>query len=135
VLLQSPTGMLTADLNAGLDLVYVGSLYNHQQFALMVAPDVKTAADLRGKGFASDKPGTAVDFATRQLLSQLGLQPSDVVIHQVGVSQALVTALLSGQVAAAPLAPPNSFQVEAQGDHLLTDLYKIPTQAGGAIVS
>jgi hypothetical protein len=53
----------------------------------------------------------------------------------VGVSQALVTALLSGQTVAAPLAPPNSFTVEAQGCHLLTDLYKLPTQAGGAIVS
>jgi ABC-type nitrate/sulfonate/bicarbonate transport system substrate-binding protein len=118
-----------------LDLVYVGSFYNHQQFALMVGPSVKSAADLKGKGFASDKPGTAVDFATRQLLNQLGLTPNDVVIHQVGVSQALVTALISGQTLAAPLAPPNSFQVEAQGFHLLTDLYKLPTQAGGAIVS
>jgi ABC-type nitrate/sulfonate/bicarbonate transport system substrate-binding protein len=135
VLLQSAQGMITADLNGKLDLVYVGSIYNHQQFALMVAPSIKTAADLKGKGFASDKPGTAVDFATRQLLSQLSLTPADVVIHQVGVSQALVTALISGQTVAAPLAPPNSFTVEAQGFHLLTDLYKLPTQAGGAIVS
>ncbi|HLG70542.1 MAG TPA: ABC transporter substrate-binding protein [Chloroflexota bacterium] len=135
VLLQSAQGMLTANLNGGLDLVYVGSLYNHQQFALMVAPSIKTAADLKGKGFASDKPGTAVDFAARQLLKQLGLTLSDVTVYQVGVSQALVTALLSGQTVAAPLAPPNSFTVEAKGFHAITDLYKLPTQAGGAIVS
>ena len=51
----------------------------------------------------------------RELLTQLSLKPSDVEARQVGVSQALVTALLSGQTVAAPLAPPNSFQVEAQG--------------------
>src|SRR5581483_10998802 len=36
---------------------------------------------------------------------------------------------------AAPLAPPNSFTVEAKGFYALTDLYKLPTQAGGPIVS
>jgi ABC-type nitrate/sulfonate/bicarbonate transport system substrate-binding protein len=135
VLLQTPTGIITADLNGGLDLVLVASEYNHSQFALMVAQSIKTGADLKGKPIASDRPGTAVDAAARQLLSQLGLKITDVEARQVGVSQALVTALVSGQTVAAPLAPPNSFQVEAQGYKELTNLYKIPAQAGGPIVS
>jgi ABC-type nitrate/sulfonate/bicarbonate transport system substrate-binding protein len=135
VLLQTPTGIVTADLNGNLDLVMVASEYNHSQYALMVAPSIKSGADLKGKAIASDRPGTSVDAAVRQLLQQLDLKLTDVDARQVGVSQALVTALLSGQTVAAPLAPPNSFQVEAQGYRELTNLYKIPAQAGGPIVS
>lgn len=132
---QSPAGMVNANLNGGQDFVYVGTLNNHSPFALMVPAGIKTAADLKGKPVASDKPGTTVDFAIRQILRLLDLQPDDVDLRIVGVSDAQLTALLSGQVMAAPLAPPYTFNAEAQGFHALITSYKLPNMGAGPIVS
>ncbi|HLG71652.1 MAG TPA: ABC transporter substrate-binding protein [Chloroflexota bacterium] len=135
VILQAAAAVITADLNGGADLVYVGSEYNHSQEALVVAPAIKTAADLKGKVWGTDRPGSTGDYQTRLLLRLIGLQPSEVELRVLGTQDVLVAALTSGQIQAAPVAVPGVFQLEAAGFHVLRDTWDQPYQNVGAVVS
>lgn len=135
VLIQAPTPMITGDVNAGLDLVYFGSFYNHNGYALEVAPSISSPNALKGQPVGSDKPGTSTDFVLQLLLGAIGLQESDVEVRIVGNGPQQVAALVSGQVAAVPVAPPDVFAAEAQGFHALIDAFNIPYQSAGVIAS
>lgn len=134
VMMQSPTSVIVGNVNGKLDMVYVASPYNHSQFSLMAESGIKTAADLKGKNVGTDKPGTSVDFQTRLLLANLNLQPADVQLRTLGLSNVLVPALLSGQLQAATLSIPDSFKVESKGYHALADTYKAPYSGAGAVI-
>jgi ABC-type nitrate/sulfonate/bicarbonate transport system substrate-binding protein len=133
--LQSAAPIITANVNGGQDLVYVASVLNHSQFALLVRSDIKSAEDLKGQPIGNDHPGTTTDFQTRVLLEQLGLQPSDVVIRELGGSDILIQALLTNQIAAAAMIPPQSFKAQAAGYTQLANTYSIPYQNVGVVVS
>jgi ABC-type nitrate/sulfonate/bicarbonate transport system substrate-binding protein len=134
VLLQGAIGMMGASLNGGVDLVYVASEINHSGATLNAAPGIQTGADLKGKIVGDDQPGTISDFQTLTMLDQLGLKPSDVVLRPLGASPVRTSSLLAGQVQAAALNPPFSFQVEAKGYKPLANLYKAPFLDVGAVV-
>jgi ABC-type nitrate/sulfonate/bicarbonate transport system substrate-binding protein len=134
VLMQSPPAIITADLNGGLDLVYVASIFNHSQFALVVQPSIQSAADLKGKSVGTDLPGTTSDFQTRVLLSKLGLQPSDVNLVKLEPTQGIAAALVSGQIQAGTLGMPQPYQLEAKGFRLLANTFDIQYQNIGPVV-
>ncbi|HEX6513757.1 MAG TPA: ABC transporter substrate-binding protein, partial [Chloroflexota bacterium] len=123
VLLQSPPAVVTANLNGGADLVYVASLFNHSQFALVVQPSIQSAADLKGKSLGTDLPGTTSDFQTRVLLSKLQLQPSDVSLVKLETTKGILASLLSGQIQAGTLGVPQPFMAEAKGFRLLANTF------------
>ncbi|MFI5267473.1 MAG: ABC transporter substrate-binding protein [Chloroflexota bacterium] len=127
--------IIAANVNGHEDLVYLASLDNHSSFALFGQPSVNTPADLKGKVVASDRPGTTFDYIVRVALDQLGLKPTDVDIRALGNSSVVYEALIGGQAAAAPLAPPFSFQAQAKGYKLLKDEYSIAYQDVGVVVS
>jgi ABC-type nitrate/sulfonate/bicarbonate transport system substrate-binding protein len=96
--------------------------------------DMRCGAELlKGKTIASDKAGTPIDYAARLSLSLLGLSPSDVDLRQIGSTTELTAAMVSGQVQAGIVAPPQSFQVEPKGFHLLQDIFSQPYQNVGLI--
>ena len=134
VLLQGAIGMIGASVNGGVDLVYIASEVNHSGATLNVAPSIQGAADLKGKIVGDDQPGTISDFQIVTLLSQLGLQPTDVTLRPLGGSPVRTTSLLAGQVQATGLNPPFSFQVEAKGFKSLANLYKSNFLDLGAVV-
>lgn len=131
----SAAPILTADANGGggANLVFIGSGLDHPIFSLMVSHNVQSAADVKGKTIASDKPGTPIDYGTHQLLSLLGVSPSDVSLLPLG-TPGTVTALVSGQSDAATLAPPDTFTVENQGFTELVNDYDQPYQNVGIAV-
>lgn len=134
VLLQGAIAMIAAKLNGGIDLVYIASEVNHSAAALNVAPAIKSVADLKGKVIGSDQLGTISEYQILSMLAEIGLRPSDVILRPLGGSAVRVTSLLAGQVQAAGLNPPFSFQAEAQGYKLLANLYKPPVLDLGAVV-
>jgi NitT/TauT family transport system substrate-binding protein len=127
--------VITADLNGGTDLVYVGSEYNHSQEALMVASSIKTAADLKGKVWGTDQPGSTGDYQTKLLMRLLNINPNEVELRVLGTQDILFQALQSGQIQAAPISPPAAFQAEAAGLRVLRDTYDQPYQNVGLVVS
>jgi ABC-type nitrate/sulfonate/bicarbonate transport system substrate-binding protein len=129
----SAATIITADANGDLDLVMVGAALNHPILGLYTVPEITNAEHLRGKIVASDKPGTPTDYAARLSLSLLGLTPTDVDLRIVGSAAEVTPAMLSGQVPAGVVAPPQSFQVEAKGFHLLQSLFDQPYQNVGLV--
>jgi ABC-type nitrate/sulfonate/bicarbonate transport system substrate-binding protein len=129
----SAAPIITADANGDLDLVLIGSALNHPILGLYTVPEITNAEQLRGRIVASDKPGTPTDYAARLSLSLLGLTPSDVDLRIVGSAAEVTPAMLSGQVPAGVVAPPQSFQVEAKGFHLLQSIFDQPYQNVGIV--
>jgi ABC-type nitrate/sulfonate/bicarbonate transport system substrate-binding protein len=129
----SAAPILTADANGDLDLVIIGSALNHPILGLYAVPDITSAEQLRGRTVATDKPGTPTDYAARLSLSRLGLAPTDVDLRIVGSAAEVTPAMLSGQVPAGVVAPPQSFQLEAKGFRLLQSIFDQPYQNVGVI--
>ena len=129
----SAAPIITADANGGLDLVLVGSCLNHPILGLYAVPEITNADQLRGKVVATDKPGTPADYAARLALSLMGLTTTDVDYRIVGSAAEVTPAMLSGQVPAGVVAPPQSFQVEAKGFHLLQSIFDQPYQNVGIV--
>src|SRR5207302_4019297 len=73
------------------------------------------------------------DYAARLSLSLLGLSPNDVDLRIVGSAAEVTPAMLTGQVPAGVVAPPQSFQVEAKGFHLLQSIFDQPYQNVGLV--
>lgn len=135
LLLQAAAPIITADLNGGADLAIVASSFNHSLHALVTSADIRAAADFKGKVLGSDRPGSTNDYQNRVLLRLMGLQPSDVTIRVLGGSDALLPALMSGQIHGAALSPPQIYEAEAAGFRILEDTYSEPYQGGGWVTS
>jgi ABC-type nitrate/sulfonate/bicarbonate transport system substrate-binding protein len=132
--LESPTPMITVDLNGGGDQVLVASTLNHSTYALMAPASIQTA-DLKGKIVGNDRPATAQDYNTQLVLNLAGVKPSDVMFQPLGGVTLLYPALLSGQIQAAALTPPFIFQAQAKGFKVLATTYKESYQSNGVAVS
>lgn len=88
---------------------------------LMVAKDVKTFADLRGKDIGTVR-GATTDIWLRQKLSDEGLDPDrDVNLVNMDYLQ-MATAVLAGRVAGASGAEPQIAAFEAKGGRVLSYL-------------
>jgi ABC-type nitrate/sulfonate/bicarbonate transport system substrate-binding protein len=129
----SAAPIITADVNGKQDLVFIASALNHPILALYALPEITNAEQLKGKLVASDKPGTPVDYSARLCLSLLGLKPEDVDLRAIGSAVEITASMISGQVQAGMVAPPQSFQVEAKGYRLLQDIFSQPYQNVGVV--
>jgi ABC-type nitrate/sulfonate/bicarbonate transport system substrate-binding protein len=109
-------------------VAFIGGLLNKMIFSIHVRSDIKSAEDLKGKLWGSDRPGTPNEFATQVGLNKLKLERTDLQVLPIGSSDQVLAALLSGQLSAAPLTPPASFAAEAAGYPMLIDLYDFPYQ-------
>jgi ABC-type nitrate/sulfonate/bicarbonate transport system substrate-binding protein len=128
----SAPGMIPPVLQ-GADLAFIAGALNQMIFSVHAAPDVRTPQDLRGKLFGSDRPGTPVAFATELALGRMGLRSGEVQVLNVGSTDQLLAALLSGQLAGTVLNPPANFAAEDAGYHQLIDLYDVPYQNVGIV--
>lgn len=135
VVFQATPAILVADLNGGLDLVYIASVFNYSQFSMAVEPSIQSAADLKGKVIGGSSPGSAVDLMCRTLLTKLGLKPSDVTLRAFTEGAAIYAALLAGQIPAGAISIPQTFQAETKGLRMLTNNYDIKYQNIGPMVS
>jgi ABC-type nitrate/sulfonate/bicarbonate transport system substrate-binding protein len=135
LLFQAAAPIITADLNGGADLAIIASGFNHSQHALLTLPDIHTPAEFKGKVLGSDRAGSTNDYQNRVLLKLMGLQPSDVTLRVLGGGDTFLPALISGQIQAGALAPPQVYQAEAAGFHILQDSYSQPYQGGGWVTS
>jgi ABC-type nitrate/sulfonate/bicarbonate transport system substrate-binding protein len=127
----SAAPIISADSNGNEDIVLIASALNHPILALYTTSDITSAEQLKGKQIASGPPGSPVDYAAKVALSLLGLKPADVALRNIGTAEQITAALLSGQMPAGMVAPPQSFQVEAKGFHSLKDIYDQPYQNVG----
>jgi ABC-type nitrate/sulfonate/bicarbonate transport system substrate-binding protein len=132
-LVTSAGPTLVADLNGGIDEGYIAAYANGNTVSLFAEPSIRSAADLKGKLVGVDRPGTPGDYYTRVALTLLGLQPSDVRLLPIGAADVTLQALVAGQVQAAAMPPPFSFQAESHGFVDLQDTYDTPYLTNGVV--
>lgn len=85
------------------------------RFNLIVAPEIKTFADLKGKAFAVDALTTGYAFVLMEMLRRGGLNPGDYKLVSVGGSRHRWEALQEKKAVGALLNPPYDARAEAEG--------------------
>lgn len=131
-LLMTPTRL------QGADVTMIAGFLNYLVSRLVVRPDIKTAADLKGKRLGVSRFGTASDFGTRLMVSKLGLNPdTDVTILQIGDTPTRVAALMAKSVDGAIFDPPDHKRAVENGGRIMMNLEEtvIPYQHAGLITT
>jgi NitT/TauT family transport system substrate-binding protein len=92
----------------GADLVMIVSFQQKLNYRLVVRPEIRSTAELKGKVLGVTRYGTVNDATMRLLLNKLGVNPEkDVSLIQVGDSSPVVTAaLVSGKTLDGALLQP-----------------------------
>jgi NitT/TauT family transport system substrate-binding protein len=107
----------------GADLVVTGVLSPSYPYVLMASPDIKVAADLKGKTIVVKAIGDATDVATRLMIKKLGLVPDkDVTILAVNQDNARIAAVQSKQACCTPAQPQDRIALEDLGFKVAFDM-------------
>lgn len=116
------------------DLRLIGSLSNVIRSTMFTAPNVKTAADLKGGIVGISSVGSESDSTTTLALRRLGLTRQDVIVKEIGDDR--LPAVRDGQVSATVLGEPYRSQAFALGLNPIFDFYaeRIPWLYSGLTV-
>jgi ABC-type nitrate/sulfonate/bicarbonate transport system substrate-binding protein len=88
---------------------------------LMVQPEIRAFADLRGKTLAVDAATTGYAFLLRKMLQAGGLSEGDYTFERVGGTTARVEALMQGKTAGTIVTSPLDILPESKGYRRLAD--------------
>ena len=132
----SATGASIGAMAGGLDLVFVAGLINKLDGTFVVAPNIKTPADLKGKKIGVQSIGGSVWMFTMLAFDHWGLNPErdNIQFRIIGDQSVMAQALATGGIIdAAYLGYTFGAQLERQGFRVLADLLKlgIPFQGLG----
>ncbi len=119
----------------GVDVVMVASFLNKPLYRLVVRPEIRTVADLKGKRLGITRFGTVTDSMSRLLVGRLGLDPDkDVSYVQVGDVPVLLASLSTGRIIdGAIIQPPYYLKAVASGMRVLVNMQEmdLPVQQTG----
>ena len=111
----------------GADVVAVAAPILKLIQSVMVIPEIREPADLRGKRLAVSQFGSIVDFSGRYLLNQWGLKPDDdVTLVQLQTLPNILAAMESRAVEGGVLSPPTSLQAASIGYRELGTMHSQP---------
>jgi ABC-type nitrate/sulfonate/bicarbonate transport system substrate-binding protein len=121
----------------GIDITMLAMQSSKLDYSVLVAPDVKTPQDLKGKIVTGTRTGASADTALRLYLQKYGLVPDkDVIFISVADSQqGRFNALVRGVVAGTVLPPPYSTVAKQQGFRELADLRKTDIEYSGTSIA
>ncbi|HEX2385159.1 MAG TPA: ABC transporter substrate-binding protein [Candidatus Binatia bacterium] len=128
----------TATLGAavgGLDLKVVAAFANHSQSDFVTRPEIKTAADLKGKRIGVTSIGGTGWMAAMLALEQLELSPErdKISLAAFGDQRVISQAIETNTVQGASLAGVFSRRLQRAGYHFLADMDKV-TLLGNSLV-
>jgi ABC-type nitrate/sulfonate/bicarbonate transport system substrate-binding protein len=106
-------------IEAGGDLVVVGSEIANPAFSLIVQPELRDYAQLRGKSFAVSTPKDGAAVVLRLMFRAKGLGETDYDFLPVGTTPNRYAALKSRQADGAIMTQPLDFVAIDDGFHLL----------------
>jgi len=119
----------------GADLVIAGNLAPVAALKLLVSKSIQSKEDLANKRYGITRLGSTTHSNTRALLTQLGFNPDkDATYVQLDNNTAIASALVSGQIDACLIAPPESVKLEAQGFRVMYDLGQLKYPATGQLI-
>jgi ABC-type nitrate/sulfonate/bicarbonate transport system substrate-binding protein len=112
---KNATPYLIQAVLAGSDAVAVISQTANPIYSLIVRPEIKSFADLKGKTVGLSTPGDTITLSTTRLLAFKGVGPRDYVAKAVVGTPARFTCLKSGECAAVPMGQPEDLAAVAAG--------------------
>ena len=129
----------TATLGAavgGLDIKMIAAFANHVQTDLVVRPEIKTPADLRGKRIGVTSIGGTGWMSAMLGLEQIGLNPDrdKILLAAFGDQRVITQALETGTIQGASLAGVFGQRLKRAGYHFMGDLEKIPLVGTSIVV-
>jgi NitT/TauT family transport system substrate-binding protein len=131
----SSTGATLGAFAGGLDAVFVAGLVNRLTGTFMVAPTIKTPADLRKKRVGVQSMGGGLWMNAMLALDHWGLDPSrdNISFRIIGDESVVAQAIASGIVDGAYLSYTFASVLKRQGYRMLADLadLNIPYQSTG----
>jgi NitT/TauT family transport system substrate-binding protein len=109
---------------AGGDVVLLACPVDADPVYLIARPEIKSPAELKGKGSAVTRYGSTTHFYLRAALRHVGLNERDLTILQLGAGPEMVAALDSGRIAAAALTARYAIPFLERGWPVFVDLSK-----------
>ena len=120
-----PAPSIQTNLKGAGTYIILGNT-NRFPYQLVVAPNIKDIADLKGKRFAIARIGAADHSAVLFVLPRLGLQPEkDLSLIAVGAVPSRFAALVNGSVAATLSIPPETTKARELGFRVLNNFMDI----------
>ena len=120
-----PAPSIQTNLKGAGTYIILGNT-NRFPYQLVVAPNIKDIADLKGKRFAIARIGAADHSAVLFVLPRLGLHPEkDLSLIAVGAVPSRFAALVNGSVAATLLIPPETTKARELGFRVLKNFMDI----------
>ncbi len=126
IVISPANGQVIADVGLqGGDLVAMGGVTNVVAFYIMVTPEIKTIADLKGKTVGVTRFGASGDVGIRMFLTKYGLEPvKDVPLIQLGGLPEIAAAMSKRTVHAAAFSQPMAYVAQQGGARILANLAK-----------
>ena len=129
----------TATLGAavgGLDIKMIAAFANHVQTDLVVRPEIRTPADLRGKRIGVTSIGGTGWMSAMLGLEQIGLNPDrdNILLAAFGDQRVISQALETGTIQGASLAGVFGHRLKRAGYHFMGELEKIPLVGTSIVV-
>ncbi|OGQ78360.1 MAG: hypothetical protein A3F90_01930 [Deltaproteobacteria bacterium RIFCSPLOWO2_12_FULL_60_19] len=109
----------------GLGLKLLAGLNTRPLFSLMVRPEIKTAADLKGKTFAVNAFANTQAILTEKHLQHLGLKKGEYKLIAVGGTAARLATMEQNLAQGSLMPPPANVMMEKQGYRLLGNTAEI----------
>ena len=100
---------------SGSDAVAISSQTANPIYSLIVRPEIRTFADLRGKEITLTAPWDTITVTTRKLLAMHGIGPSDFQFKRIRNSDARLESLQSGECAAISAGQPHDIKAINMG--------------------
>ncbi len=120
----TPDVAMLATIKGQGDVIIVSNEVRLPTWDLMVQPEIKAYADLKGKVLGVSQIQSASTLNLRQLLRKHGLKDSDYTIIQVGGSGKRYAAIKSKQIAGALITEPVNFDAMDAGYRKLGGVYE-----------
>ena len=134
---MSGTTMAAPRLQGG-DPILIASFLNSLQYRLVVRPEIRTVADLKGKRVGVAGFGLGAHRGAQIMLAKLGLNPdTDVTMLQIGGDPTRLAALLAGTIDASVFNPPLYKRAVESGMRVLANIEDMgfPVQASALVTT
>jgi ABC-type nitrate/sulfonate/bicarbonate transport system substrate-binding protein len=112
---KNATPYLIQAVLKGSDAVAVVSQTANPIYSLIVRPEIKSYADLKGKTIGLSTAGDTITLSTARLLAAKGLKPGDYQAKPVVGTPARFACLKSGDCAAVPMGQPDDLRAVTGG--------------------
>jgi ABC-type nitrate/sulfonate/bicarbonate transport system substrate-binding protein len=112
---KNATPYLIQAVLKGSDAVAIVAQTTNPVYSLIVRPEIKSFADLKGKVLGLSTPGDTITLSTVRLLAQKGVKISDYQAKAVVGTAARFECLKSGECAAVPMGQPEDLGAIKQG--------------------